>query len=287
MKIWTVTAVAALGLAAAATLSPAGAATAQRPSRPSHIGRLVPAHPGELLPHTNATVGTLNWAGYAVTPPAGQAVTAVRTTFVVPTVTDVVPGFAATWAGIGGYSSSDLIQAGVGEQFAPGLGPSYYAWYETLPDPETPLTGCSGTDRSCTVTPGDTVTVAITQGANAGTWHIAMSDGTKWSWQKDLAYTSSRSSAEWILEAPTVAVQTVLPLMSPTAFSSTNSYALSGGGARMIASGSPVTLQMLGLGIIAEGQPSALGSSGSSFNACAYSASCAAPTAAKRATATR
>lgn len=43
------------------------------------------------------------------------------------------PGFAATWTGIGGYNTSDLIQAGTAEQSAPSnplLGDQYYAWYE-------------------------------------------------------------------------------------------------------------------------------------------------------------
>jgi hypothetical protein len=39
---------------------------------------------------------------------------------------------------------------------------------------------------------------------------------------------------------------------------------------------------MLSLGVLAEGTPSTLGSSGNSFNACAYAASCAGPVAGKR-----
>ena len=91
--------------------------------------------------------------------------TAVSSAFTVPSAALVPPGFAATWTGIGGYNTSDLIQAGTAEQSAPDnplVGPQYYAWYELLPASETQLTGCTG-DANCTVTPGDNITVNISQ----------------------------------------------------------------------------------------------------------------------------
>ena len=91
------------------------------------------------------TADSLNWAGYAVTP--GSGISAVSGTFTVPSVGVLPPGFSASWAGIGGYTTSDLIQAGVSENSAIGgelLGGQYDAWYEILPASETPITGCSG-----------------------------------------------------------------------------------------------------------------------------------------------
>jgi peptidase A4-like protein len=293
-KARTLIAAAAVSLAAAAALAPADAApaparTAARTAtpRPSHVGALLPAHRGELLPRSGSAeagtpVATLNWAGYAVTPPAGHGITAVHTSFVVPTVSDVIPGFAATWTGIGGYTSADLIQAGVGEQFAPGFGPSYYVWYETLPDSEIDISGCTG-DANCSVSHGDAISVGISM-VSPGHWLITMNDVHRWSWHTTVTYTSSESSAEWVLEAPTVAVQTVLPTMSATAFGAGDSYSLDGGPARTIASGDPLTMQMLSLGAVAEGLPSSLAGAGTSFNACAYATACATPTAAPRAT---
>jgi hypothetical protein len=87
------------------------------------------------------------------------------------------PGFAATWTGIGGYTGSDLIQAGTSEDTLPSndlLGPQYYAWYELLPASETQISGCAG-DANCTVTPGDVVSVNISH-ASGNTWNIAISD---------------------------------------------------------------------------------------------------------------
>src|ERR1700721_1018740 len=53
-----------------------------------------------LISVSGATADSLNWAGYAVTP--GSGITAVSSTFTVPSAGEVPPGFSASWAGIGG-----------------------------------------------------------------------------------------------------------------------------------------------------------------------------------------
>jgi Peptidase A4 family len=239
------------------------------------IGVLVPSRKGERLPTHGGTADSLNWSGYAVTPSASN-VTAVSSTFTVPSAGLVPPGFAATWAGIGGYNSSDLIQAGTAEQSAPDnpvLGPQYYAWYELLPASETQLTGCTG-DANCTVTPGDNITVNISQ-VSGNTWSIAMTDAGKWSWSKDVSYASSESSAEWILEAPTLVAQTVLAPVGTVHFGPTSTYT-AGGTTHTIAEGDPTQI-FLSPGVVNEATPSALAADGQSFNDCAYAQSCAAP----------
>src|SRR5882724_3369571 len=117
-------------------------------------GRFISAVKGQVLPTRNDTTSSLNWSGYATAP--GSGITAVNSTFRVPSVSAVPPGFAANWTGIGGYTSQDLIQAGTSEDELQG----YYAWYEILPASETQLTNCTG-DSACTVNPGDTVSVDI------------------------------------------------------------------------------------------------------------------------------
>ena len=137
------------------------------------LGVLVPKTKGERLPLHGGTADSLNWSGYAVTP-SGGGITAVSSTFTVPSAGLVPPGFAATWTGIGGYNTSDLIQAGTAEQSAPDnplLGPQYYAWYELLPASETQLTGCTP-DANCTVTPGDNITVNIKPGVRQHLEHL-------------------------------------------------------------------------------------------------------------------
>lgn len=240
------------------------------------LGALVPTHKGELLPLHGGTADSLNWSGYAVTP-SGGGITAVSQQFTVPAAGLVPPGFAATWTGIGGYNTSDLIQAGTAEQSAPDnpvLGPQYYAWYELLPAGETQLTGCSG-DANCTVTPGDNISVKINQ-VSGNTWSIAMTDAGKWSWSKNVTYSSSESSGEWILEAPTlVALQTPVANVGTVHFGPTSTYT-AGGVTHTIAQGNPTQIFM-SPGVINEATPSALASDGQSFNDCAYAQTCPTP----------
>jgi hypothetical protein len=269
----------AAAVALAAVLALPGAAGAKSHRQARHgvraVGALVPAHKGQVLPLHGGTTDSLNWSGYAVTP-SGSQVTAVSSTFTVPAAGPLPPGFAATWTGIGGYNTSDLIQAGTAEQSAPSnpvLGPQYYAWYELLPASETQLTGCSG-DPNCTVTPGDNVTVNISQ-VSGNTWSISMTDAGHWSWSKNVSYSSSESSAEWILEAPTLIAQTTLANVGTVHFGPTSTYT-AGGVTHTIAQGNPTQID-LGTGVVNEATPSALASDGQSFNDCAYQQSCPAP----------
>lgn len=264
------------GVVAAGFLIAMFAATGAASARAgSGIGALVPTHKGEVLPAHGGSADSLNWSGYAVTP-SSDNVTAVSSTFTVPSAGLVPPGFAATWTGIGGYNTSDLIQAGTAEQSAPSnpiVGPQYYAWYELLPASETQLTGCTG-DASCTVTPGETITVNISE-VSGNTWSVAMTDAGHWSWSKDLTYSSSKSSGEWILEAPTLVAQTTLANVGTVHFGPTSSYT-AGGVTHTIAAGDPTQID-LGPGGVNEATPSALAPDGQSFNDCAYQQSCPTP----------
>lgn len=244
---------------------------------PATGGTLIPAFAHQPLPVHGGTATSLNWSGYAVTP--GSGITGVTTQFVVPSAALVPTGFAATWAGIGGYNTSDLIQAGVGENSSPSnplIGPQYYAWYELLPNSETPISGCSG-DPSCTVNPGDNVTVNIRETSpGSGQWAITLTDAGHWTWSDTVPYASSGSSAEWILEAPTVGAQTLLANVGTVHFGSADTYNVNGGSAEPIGYGNPTTID-LSPGLVNEATPSALASDQASFNDCAYAQSCAAP----------
>ncbi|HYB25954.1 MAG TPA: hypothetical protein VEF89_05020 [Solirubrobacteraceae bacterium] len=158
---------------------------------------------------------------------------------------------------------SVLMLVGTGEQSLPSsplVGDQYYAWYELLPASETQLTGCTG-DANCTVTPGDNISQV-----SGDTWSISMTDAGHWSWSKDVTYSSSESSGEWILEAPTLVAQTTLANVGTVAFGPTSTYT-AGGTTQTIAEGDPTTIA-LSPGVINEATPSALASDGQSFNDC-------------------
>ena len=176
-------------------------------------------------------------------------------------------------------SSTDLIQAGVAEQSLPGLpllGDQYYAWYELLPGAEVQLTGCRG-DANCTVTPGDAVRVNIAE-VGSNLWSIVMYDANRnWTWDNHyFTYGSTNSSAEWILEAPSVGgLQTLAAPVGTTHFGPTSTYT-DGGVIHTVAQGNPTQI-VLSPGLINEATPSALGADGQSFNVCTYVQTCAAP----------
>jgi hypothetical protein len=259
-------------LACVALVATSGVAVAAERGLP--VGVLIPKH-NETLPNHGGTASSLNWSGYAVTP-TGNGITAVNSTFVVPSAGLLPPGFAATWAGIGGYNTGDLIQAGTAEGSLPSnplLGPQYYAWYELLPAGETQLTNCSG-DATCRVTPGDHITVTIRQ-VSGNTWNLAMADAGHWTWSKNVTYASSGSSAEWILEAPTVVAQMLLAPVGRVAFGPTSTFTV-GGATHTIAQGDPTQIA-LSPGVINEATPSPLAADGQSFNDCAYAQTCSAP----------
>jgi Peptidase A4 family len=168
-----------------------------------------------------------NWSGYAVSetapaglscvPASGTAYTGVAGTWVVPTVTGSRQStYSAAWAGIDGFANSDLIQAGT-EQDYTGRSAHYSAWWEILPAAETVI-------PSITVKPGDTITVSIAK-VSAGQWSITLTDkgSTVHAAQPPFTTTQSYSgpgtSAEWILEAPTVnGRQATLASYGSTAF---------------------------------------------------------------------
>src|SRR5947209_3913616 len=104
---------------------------------------------------------SVNWAGY-ITPAAD--VTSVSGEWTVPDAGMLPPGVASTWVGIGGYTTSDLIQAGTIQDATPlaGIidGGNYAAWYEMLPDSPAYITGCAG-DANCTVGRGDLMQTTI------------------------------------------------------------------------------------------------------------------------------
>jgi hypothetical protein len=153
-----------------------------------------------------------NWSGYV----AGNGpFTGVSGTFTVPSLYAGTPtGDRVTeWVGIDGGVNGDssLIQAGVDETPDPSNPNLFYLqpWWEILPAPQTNIT-------TVTISPGDEVTVTIGQISGAE-WGIILADDTNGeSFTTDQVYTGSGSSAEWILEAPTLnGQQTVLAPYSP------------------------------------------------------------------------
>jgi Peptidase A4 family len=205
-----------------------------------------------------------NWAGYQAT---GGTFTGVNGTWTVPSVSSANTTEAdATWVGIGGVESHDLIQAGTQALINGSGAPAYQAWYEILPNTtqQVPLA----------VSPGDSMSVSIAETATgSGEWNVSIRDNTTGqSYQTSLAYNSSQSSAEWIEEMPSDGSSFVpidnfgtISFTGGTAIENGNTVSMTGAGAAELTmvNGAQQTLAM----------PSLIGSDGESFTVTRSSAS--------------
>jgi hypothetical protein len=211
-----------------------------------------------------------NWAGYVAT---GSNITSVQGAWTVPDAGTLPPGISSTWVGIGGFSTTDLIQAGTQQASSPYsqifAGGAYAAWYEILPANPVYLTGCSG-DPSCAVAPGDHMSVVITNGGG-NSWTVDVADTGKWTYSIKLTYASSESSAEWIHEAPSAAGAVPIPVgnSGTVTFDGANSAVINGTSESIAASGATSTVALP-----VETAVSALDSDGDGFNVCTYALSC-------------
>lgn len=133
-----------------------------------------------------------NWAGYVAN---SGTYTSVSGSWIIPQPS-VSSTFAAdaTWIGIGGVTTTDLIQVGTQAIQQPGSSISYQAWYEMLPGNSVQI--------PISVNPGDLISASINE-QSANQWLITLKDNTNGqNYQTTVNYNSSMTSAEWIQEMP-------------------------------------------------------------------------------------
>jgi hypothetical protein len=199
-----------------------------------------------------------NWSGYAATS-GGRTYSGVTGTWTVPQPTATgTPGVGATWVGIGGVNSRDLIQAGT-QDMATGSGHTQYqAWIEMLPQAshQVPLA----------VNPGDSVTVSIdkqAQGSNS--WQISFTDNTSGqTYQTTVQYASTQSSAEWVEEAPS-GQNGILPLDNFGSIAFSDASAIQAGQTVDLTQANAQPISLIGGNGQALAVPSSIGSDGASF----------------------
>jgi len=106
--------------------------------------------------------------------------------------------FSAVWVGIGGFFGHTLIQTGT-EQDCVGGVIQYSAWYELLPSDSVTIT-------TMEISPGDEMTASISlENPAESIWSIRIDDlSTGQSFSQNFFYSSSKLSAEWIIERPDV-----------------------------------------------------------------------------------
>jgi hypothetical protein len=196
-----------------------------------------------------------NWSGYA----AGNGkYTSLTGTWTIPQVSsNGAPGVGATWVGIGGVTSRDLIQAGTQETDGGSGRVQYSAWVETLPQVSEPV--------PFAVRPGDSVTVTIAE-QSANNWSIDFKNNTTGkTYHTTKRYTSSHSSAEWVVEAPSSGVG-VLPLDNFGNVSFTDASATLNGQSADLSQMHAQPITMLGGSGQQLAVPSGIGTDGGSFS---------------------
>jgi hypothetical protein len=202
-----------------------------------------------------STGASYNWAGYVA---EDGFYTAVSGTWIVPEVspTDAELSGNATWVGIGGVDTHDLIQAGTQALITAEGDVLYQAWYEMLPEPSVPV--------SLRIRPGDEVTAAVTY-SGEGRWHISIANTTTGrAFSRDVEYESSFSSAEWIEEMPLSArtLQLIaLPHYEAVAF--VRGSAVKNGEAQTLAETGAQPLRMINYDYAALAEPTTISKSGS------------------------
>jgi hypothetical protein len=228
------------------------------PSTPSAAAATPRPQPTPLpaLPTSAAT--SHNWSGYVAT--QGNY-TGVTGTWTVPQPSSTGAGVGATWVGIGGVNSQDLIQAGT-QDVTSGSQHQFQSWIETLPQAsqQVPLA----------VAPGDSITTSITESApGSGVWSIDLKNNTTGqSYQTTVHYRSSQSSAEWIEEAPANLsgnATTIVPLDNFGTVSFSGAAAVDNGQSVDLTQAGAQTVTMVNANSQALAIPSGIGSDGSSF----------------------
>jgi hypothetical protein len=206
--------------------------------------------PGSDLPESR------NWAGYTAT---GGTFTEVNATWSVPEfASDSAAGADAIWVGIGGVHGTDLIQAGTQETVSGHGTTGYSAWVETLPQPSQSV--------PLPINAGDSITVSLLE-QTSGNWLVAFANNSSGrSYQINISYASSRSSAEWVVEAPSARRGRILPLDTFGSVSFTQAGSVRNGQSQTIAQAGGHPITMIGQRGRSLARPSALNDDGASFN---------------------
>ncbi len=164
----------------------------------------------------------------------------------------------AAWIGIGGVTSSDLIQVGTDNTVSRSGQVSTVAFYEMLPDAETPI-------PSLNVTPGDVMSADIHL-VSGSKWLITISDTTRSeTFSITVNYASTESTAEWIEEDPSFASGGLVPFDVFGSVNFTNSLATSNGVSQDLVTSGAQQIIMINSHGHPVATPSAIGSDGESF----------------------
>ncbi len=147
------------------------------------------------------SVVSLTWSGYVVasdfSSPQPELI-GVNASWIVPSVAVSLGNtYSSAWIGIGGQFDTSLIQIGTEHDSVNGQ-ERITAWYELLPN--------YAINIPMSVSEGDLISASINLINNeTNLWLLQLTDLTTGeSFNKNVNYNSTRLSAEWIVERPTL-----------------------------------------------------------------------------------
>lgn len=240
------------------TPSPSSSVSGLTPTSPTTTSP-TPASPTPPASTPSTTTGytSTNWSGYLAT---NASFTSVSGSWDATEATGNGSSTSAdaTWIGIGGVTTDDLIQVGTENTISASGTVSTGAFYELLPNVSQPVPGV-------TVSEGDSISASVSQ-VNGDLWKISITDETdNESDTLYVTYSSSLSSAEWIEEDPSYSFSRQIPFDDFNLASFMNGAVTMNGSTTTIASSTaqPVTMVNDNGQVIAA--PSVIGAGGTSF----------------------
>lgn len=147
------------------------------------------------------SVVSLSWSGYVVASdfsnPQPQVI-GISASWMVPSVNvSMGDAYSSAWIGIGGQFDKSLIQLGTEHDSVNGQ-EQFSVWYELLP--------AYATNVPMNISEGDLISASINLiNSDTDQWSMQLTDLTNGqSFSQNFVYNSTRLSAEWIVERPTL-----------------------------------------------------------------------------------
>jgi hypothetical protein len=255
--------------AVTSTVVPAGIRTSTKvepvvtPSPSSSVSSLTPTAPTTTpsptpVPPTTTSYTSTNWSGYLAT---SSNYTQISGSWQAPNVTGngSTTSADASWIGVGGVTSNDLIQVGTQDTVSSSGTVTTSAFYEMLPAASIDITSIS-------VSPGDQMSANINE-TSTGQWAITITDNTSGqTYTKNVSYTSSNSSAEWIEEDPSYSSRRQIPFDNFGLVNFKSALTTSNGASLNLNSASAQPVTMVNQSDQPIATPSSINSDGMSFS---------------------
>ena len=148
--------------------------------------------------------GSTNWSGWYAPAGGGNNFTDVSATWTVPTLKAPASGtsYCATRIGFDGVTNTTVEQCGIDESITSGGATNYFAWYEFAP--------AGAVNVGLIISPGDIINADVTYEPGLSSpgnfaYLFSIQDGGQSFSQTEFTTSNdARSTAEWIVEAPTV-----------------------------------------------------------------------------------